>query len=557
MSATMTTTRTAEPRKIRIKRKKLISSDSKTSNMSNVSLDKNPCLTLDDVPMKAIFEGGSVLAESITSVLREFVRYVMGEKNKGYWYSSVKLEKGNISYGVWSSGKFPTLLLSNLILKRICKEIAVCGANSDLKKELDKEYNKYKHLSTIKPLVEFLEEVLRDDDFESTLDTSIDMFAFRNGILCLRTGKFRKGIHPNDYLSRTLDYDYNPKPNEEHKSYLLLQFKRICNNKDHQLEFYLTIIALALCGQAECFKKFVQVKGEGGANGKSVIFDALCCIFPIYFQKLGSSDLEAGKENARNKIIPNWRGKRGLFLNEPTKTPQDSAFLKNLRDMENMMYNKLYGNQRSVLLRAVLFVCCNYAMKMDVKGDNGLNRSFVVTQHESKWVDEIDKDDDVRCRYVRDYEFSTKLKTTYRDALVSIFIDYAYKFYQSGKKIPSIPREWADETNAVKEQDDEQKKWFEENYEECSYGKTYWIDFQTDFNKEFDLKYNNEEAFVEFLKRIDYYKGYYNRDMTKTVESTRFCMTEKREITTKKTYRKGFKGWRKIPEIQTDEKDEE
>ena len=59
--------------------------------------------------------------------------------------------------------------------------------------------------------IKVLASKVYDKNFSSDLDKCRDTINFRNGIVCLKTGKFRKRTD-KDYVSKILDYDYHLYP---------------------------------------------------------------------------------------------------------------------------------------------------------------------------------------------------------------------------------------------------------------------------------------------------------------------------------------------------------
>ena len=76
-------------------------------------------------------------------------------------------------------------------------------------KELAKCRKQFDNLSQTSYLSKQLQWYLNDDDFANKLDQLENKLAFKNGILDLVTMDFTKGICPEHFVSRVIDFDYD------------------------------------------------------------------------------------------------------------------------------------------------------------------------------------------------------------------------------------------------------------------------------------------------------------------------------------------------------------
>ena len=59
----------------------------------------------------------------------------------------------------------------------------------------------------------------------------------------LKNKNFRKDILKEEYITKTLPYDYDPEINKENRDWILKELLKICNMNQKHLEYYLSIIA--------------------------------------------------------------------------------------------------------------------------------------------------------------------------------------------------------------------------------------------------------------------------------------------------------------------------
>jgi len=158
-------------------------------------------------------------------------------------------------------------------------------------KEYEKQYNKHyrdvNHTSFSSQIIKLLTEYLFDGDFSRRLDNIPYQIAYKNGVLDLKTLKFRCGIQQYDLLTTTIPYDYE-EADEKDISYVKQEIKKICNNNEDHLNYYLSVLGYCLTGDSSLLQEFYCIRGQKASNGKSVIFEVLINIIPNCIIKLES-----------------------------------------------------------------------------------------------------------------------------------------------------------------------------------------------------------------------------------------------------------------------------
>ena len=112
-----------------------------------------------------------------------------------------------------------------------------------------------------------LKDYLNDNEFFSRLDINNYILAFKNGILDLKTLKFREGIFSLDMISQTIPYNYEKALDNDIKS-LHFELLKICNNNETHLDYYLSSLGYALTGDSMKLQEFYYILGQKASNGK-------------------------------------------------------------------------------------------------------------------------------------------------------------------------------------------------------------------------------------------------------------------------------------------------
>jgi len=78
-------------------------------------------------------------------------------------------------------------------------------------RKLEQEMLRVQNQAIIALVIPLLLSLVKDDQFSGLIDTNWGLLPFKNGAMVLDTLTFRP-MRPDDYISRVLDYEYNPAP---------------------------------------------------------------------------------------------------------------------------------------------------------------------------------------------------------------------------------------------------------------------------------------------------------------------------------------------------------
>lgn len=339
-----------------------------------------------------------------------------------------------------------------------------CGKQSDAQIEQDLKtcsnwyaYSSYKtRLSEIK---DFLTTYICDDDFIKNLDDNKYQLTFQNGILDLKTMKFRNGLVKEDYLTTCIPCDYI-KSSQEQIREVKRELLKICNNNEQHLEYYLSMIGYALTADSDKEQIFGYFRGQSASNGKSVIFEVLEEIMPNYIKKADNKVFDVNFD--MKKELPSFYGKRLIWVNELSELKKDSDRLKALSDGTTYSFGRNYATESEIL--NVLFkiiIVSNYSL--NIKADNGVSRRFKLCQFNSKFDEKYVEDDYEKLEFKKDKNFGTKLRTDLKMALIELLAQYA-NYYWIEKKLKSYPDEWDEEKQENMNDNNKFDSWFNENF---------------------------------------------------------------------------------------------
>jgi hypothetical protein len=298
-------------------------------------------------------------------------------------------------------------------------------------------------------------------NFNENLDTNIYQIAFKNGIFDLRSGEFRNGLFPSDFITKTLPYDYE-EANENDISTVRNELKKICNYNETHLEYYLSILGCALTGDAMKQQEFYYLRGQKAGNGKSVIFEALDDILPIYSMKM-ESDIFNENNSSRHKEIATWAGKRIAWANEIGTKKLDREFLKDVSDGTKIKYKPLYKESEYMPINFKAFIVSNNTISFD--SDEGVKRRLRLGQMDSEFIEGLEQDDYLNCRFIKDTEFGKKLRFDYKFGLLHLLFRSAKKYVDNNYKLSVYPSDWKEEAKEVVASNDNFKEWFLTKFE--------------------------------------------------------------------------------------------
>ena len=408
------------------------------------------------ITMEIVEKGVNEISKFISKSLKTILIY-----DNNTWYAC----KNNL----WVKIKDPSAMIVSAIEDELDKYVKIL---TDKLNKIDKEdepavllarkkiklvsETRSRVVNAMNQYVKLLTDYLWVSGFNENLDTNIYQIAFKNGIFDLRTGEFRIGLFPSDFITRTLPYNYE-EPNESDISKVRNELKKICNYNDTHLAYYLSILGYALTGDAIRQQEFYYLRGQKAGNGKSVIFEALDDILPIYSMKMESDVFNENNSN-RHKEIATWSGMRIAWANEIGLKKLDREFLKDVSDGTKIKYKPLYKDSEYMPINFKAFIVSNNTISFD--SDEGIKRRLRLGQMDSEFIEGLEADDIPNCRFIKDTEFGKKLRFEYKFGLLHLLFQSAKKYVDDKFKLSAYPSDWKEEAKEVVASNDDFKEWF-------------------------------------------------------------------------------------------------
>lgn len=331
------------------------------------------------------------------------------------------------------------------------------------RKELLKSYTIVAGIGYAPCVMNYLTEYLLHDKFNERIDYNIGFLSFKNGILDLKTGVFREGLLPEDYISFTLDFDYK-KEEVNNNSFVWKHFKKVLNNDDTHLDYFMSLVGHAFTGESRLVKAmYFMIDGSGdgkGDNGKTFLFNIFQSVMGDYVAKPKSSLLE--KNNSKvHKQIAGLKGKRFIFMEEFPEKQINDDLLKELGDGGIMENEVMFGTTEKINIIGMFFALSNHTPKLDADSSAGYNRYKEVSfkSHFDR-TGGRSEENETELEYIADPFLGARIVADYRDEVVGLILKYAKRFYSTG--IPETPTAFLKAEQATKKSNDEFLEWFED-----------------------------------------------------------------------------------------------
>jgi len=448
---------------------------------------------------------------------------------------------------LWKQQKEPSFYIINELRKyidesnkKIVYKISQCsGEEKDKLVEQSKLYlASYKNISQsgfLNVLTKYLKTLLTDNSFELKLDNNAGYLAFQNGIVNLETKEFRSGIQADDFITKTILYDYG-KADINKIQYVKDVLLKILNNNSEHLEYFLSLIGFTFIGNPHLQKSIYfcvdKTTKSAGDNGKTFFFDILEHLCPNYVYKTNKSFFEDGNKKL-HKQLAMMKGSRLVYADEFNEKKVNAEFMKVIGDGLKIENEIMFGTSETINIMFKAWILTNHIPNIDAKEQAVYNRYNQISygSHFDRTGNRLIENSE-KLEFIADCELGDKIKTLYSNEIFELIIDYANKYYNH--KLPAIPKQFKSDAEATKMKNDEYGSWFLDHCIE-------------DANERVALKAIvissgiHEKLVKEGMIRLGYK---YNKDLSKLGKDEYG-----------KTYKGGYVGCKLIPE-ENDEDDD-
>lgn len=452
------------------------------------------------------------MCKKITEELSEILKLC-----KEKWY----MLKNNF----WQQEKTPDLYITEEIIKYIdftqhinALKIKKCKCDTEEeqeeKKKLIKEqeefyktYNLVQKPAYMNTIIKYLKTELIDNKLEEKLNVNKGKIAFKNGIWDLKTKTFREGIRWDDYLTTTIDYNYNEYDyNETKDDFVRGVLKKILNNNEEHLNYFLSLIGYSLTGESSNQKAlyFMIDKLNGkGDNGKSFFFELLTVLMPNYVYNTAGTFLEL-KNTKCHKQLERMKGKRLVWIDEQTKNKIKTELVKQVSNGKKIENEVMFGTSEEINILFKLFVISNHIPNIEADEDAVYNRykQISFSSHFDRSGDRTEEDPE-NLEFIADITLADTIEKYYYNEIFKLVIDYGHQFYKSG--IVEEPLEFKADKQETKSKNDPFIEWFNCNLVKDENGKLNIKEVIEKYGKSKDViqgamarlgfKYNKDESF--------------------------------------------------------------
>ena len=379
---------------------------------------------------------------------------------------------------LWQICEEPTFYIMREIRKYIDYSIVVnskkiastSGEEKERNIKLGESYLKlYRYIggtAYLSVITRNLKVFLNDNTFSDKLDATTGILAFKNGIVDLKTGQFRKGILSNDFISDTIPHDYSA-ANSTGKEFVKSVLLKILNNNHEHLEYFLSIIGYTFIGESHreksiyfCIDKTTQGKGD---NGKSLFFEILTKLMPNYVCKSKSVLFEDGNTKL-HKYLAGLKGKRLLWIDEYSKKKANAELLKSIGDGTPIQNEVMFGTMQFIEVMFKAFILSNHLINIDPNESAVFNRAKQISfgSHFDRTGKLREDCPDSLC-FRADTTLMDTLIRDYKDSIFGLIVEYAGLYYI--RRLPDIPEQFVADTKETQLANDDFAQWFEEHME--------------------------------------------------------------------------------------------
>ena len=321
---------------------------------------------------------------------------------------------------------------------------------------LTKITEKLMNIDFKKKIIEEAKALFFDPEFDTKLDSNVNLIGFNNGVYDLTSGKFREGTH-DDYISLNTKNDYRPySRNMPHIKEIIDFFNQVLPNNKVR-DYFLQALSTCLSGETKEEKLYILT--GCGSNGKSLTMDLMClalgdyymsCPITIITRKRGSSN-ETSPEKVRMK------GKRcGVFQETDDGEKLNVGVMKEFTGGDKVLVRDLFkGSNEMIEFKPQMkyFLTCNKLPAVP-SNDDGTWRRLRVIEFKSKFTDNPTKPNE--------FKINTSLKhdiKKWAPYLLSYLL-HIYETKYKGINYLAEPEEVLASTNQYKMENDFYTEYF-------------------------------------------------------------------------------------------------
>ncbi len=311
-------------------------------------------------------------------------------------------------------------------------------------------------------------------------DENPELLGFKNGVLNLKTGLFRKYRY-DDFISMSTGWNYNadeegnPIIDEQKKNELWEYLHSMFRNEEQRqiLDYLLHMYASSLNGYT--YRKFFILTGGGygggGSNGKSRLNANHCRILGEYALQNPDNSLLFNSKNGPNPELVALEKKRYVRFCEPNSGASFNVeFIQKICDGTNKISGRnCFSNKTNVYISGTVSCECNKTP--DFPSNNNASRDRLrVIPYKTVFSNGCEGDQIIdnitvfpTCStYTEEWFYERRMEW------ISILLPYSIKLLQTPLEFKvDTPKAITDASSVYLSKSNLVIRWFEENYEKC------------------------------------------------------------------------------------------
>ena len=338
------------------------------------------------------------------------------------------------------------LHIADFIQKEIMNEKEKAVMNGDDTKIViySSLIRKYVRANFCENVLKFALPLFYDDNVKMIMDSCKHEINFKNGIVNLKTGNFRKRTI-YDYVTKCLGFNYTLQIDEKVRDDIMKILLNISNDDQVLLNFNLGWLGYCLTGETR-EQKALLIIGYSASNGKSTMLKMFSKSLPIYSAKLHKNTFCENYTKAHKQFDLIRQPVRMCYIEEMTQEKLDIDSLKDFIDGDKIGGNEiLFGTAEDIFLSCKLTITSNKDPIFNT--DAGFKRRGLLEILKNRFLEREDynknKGEGI---YLRDSALESKFDNdVYKLTFVQILLTFAKKYYENGLNIPNIVKnEFAD-----------------------------------------------------------------------------------------------------------------
>ena len=268
-------------------------------------------------------------------------------------------------------------------------------------------------------------EIKNDNMFIKKINGNDDVANFQNGIVCLKTGKFRKRTHV-DYYTECLNYDYTEEPDTELLNKINRMLLTLCNNDNKCCLMIKEWLGYCLTGNID-EKTALIISDDEYLDGIRHIIDMFIKMYRIY-----AEDIDLSNDSLR--YFPSYlKHCRFLFIEKSHMGIFNQTVTGELTN-EDVLVGQLFDYnpahiKKSILKKSILKVnILNFDHNhCDHHASQSTYRGFAITP------DNVCASQTNMSTFIPDQNLIDNMRRDdHKLALFHILLPYSIQYYQKG-----------------------------------------------------------------------------------------------------------------------------